>query len=140
MRPSLIYDDPRDVCKILPVHQLPTPHAGYVFHRVGQRPAKISLLSVLILVNVRLLRDLVKLILVKPYSATTGAEIVILAVSGVRFEGNPASRTKGRKFLLKNVTDLPSAKRTYLDADIDIFAAAVALFGLIHILFHYIFS
>jgi hypothetical protein len=96
--------------------------------------------SVLILVNVRLLRDLAKLILVKPYSATTGAEIVILAVSSVRFKGNPASRTKRRKFLGKNVTNFPSAKRTYLDVDIDIFAAVVALFGFIHVFFHNIFS
>jgi hypothetical protein len=96
--------------------------------------------SVLVLVNVRLLRGLVKLILVKPYSATTGAEIVILSVSSVRFKGNLASRTKRKKFLLRNVTNLPSAKRTYLDVDIDIFAAVVALFGFIHIFFHYIFS
>jgi hypothetical protein len=96
--------------------------------------------SVLILVNVRLLRDLVKLILVKPYSATTGAEIVILPVSSVRFKGDPTSRTKRRKFLLKNITNLSSAKRTYLDVDIDIFAAVLALLGSIHALFHYIFS
>jgi hypothetical protein len=96
--------------------------------------------SVLVLVNVRLLRGLVKLILVKPYSAATGAEIVILSVSSVRFKGNPASRTKRKKFLLRNVTNLPSTKRTYLDVDIDIFSAVVTLFGFIHIFFHYFFS
>jgi hypothetical protein len=82
----------------------------------------------------------VKLILVKPYSATTGTEIVILPLSSVRFKGGPASRTKRRKFLFKNITNLASAKGAYFDVNIDIFAAILALLSLIHALFHDIFS
>jgi len=81
-----------------------------------------------------------KLVLIKPYSATTGAEIIILSVSSLRFKGDAASRTERNKFLLKNVADLPSAKRTYFDVNIDIFAAVFALFGFIHIFLYHIFS
>ena len=137
MRATLIYDDSRDVCKVLPVHQLPTPHAGYVLHRVGHRPVKISLMSVLMLVNLRLLCSLVKLVRIKPHSATTGAETIILSISSLSFKGNPASGAKRNKFFFKNVVNFPSAERTYFHVYIDIFAAVLALSRLIHVLFHY---